>query len=63
MLRRLGYSLIVAAVLMLGIGVVNAVSVSTVMVTEAEEKKCDKCGDLPSKPAEGCKCECHAEKK
>ena len=63
MLRKLGYSLIVAAVLMLGVGVVNAVFVSTAMATEAEEKKCDKCGDLPSKPAKDCKCECHAAKK
>jgi len=63
MLRRLGYSLIVAAVLMLGVGVVNAVSVSTAMATEAKEMKCDKCGDLPSKPAKDCKCECHKPEK
>jgi hypothetical protein len=59
MLKKFGYSLIVAGVLMLGVGVVNAVSVSTAVATEAKEVKCEKCGDLPSKPAENCKCECH----
>lgn len=56
MLKRFGYSLIVAAALMVGVGVVNTVLVGSAM---AEEKKCDKCGDLPSKPAKDCKCECH----
>ena len=57
MLKKFGYGLIVAGALMLGVGVVNAVSVSSAMA--AEEKKCDKCGDLPSKPAKDCKCACH----
>jgi hypothetical protein len=59
MLKKFGYSLIVAGVLMLGVGVVNSVSVSTAMAAEAEEKACDKCKDLPSKPAKDCKCACH----
>ena len=60
MLKKFGYSLVVAGVLMLGVGVVNTVLVGSAM---AEEKVCDKCKDLPSKPAKDCKCECHAAKK
>ena len=56
MLKKFGYSLVVAGALMLGVGVVNTVLVGSAM---AEEKKCDKCGDLPSKPAKDCKCACH----
>ncbi len=59
MLKRFGYGLIVAAALMVGVGVVNTVLVGSAM---AEEKKCDKCGDLPSKPGKDCKCECHKAK-
>ena len=59
MLKKFGYSIIVGGVLMLGVCVVNTVLVGSVM---AEEKKCDKCGHLPSKPEKDCKCECHAKK-
>ena len=59
MLKKFSYSLIVTAALMVGVGVVNTVLVGSVM---AEEKKCDKCGDLPSKPCKDCKCECHKAK-
>jgi hypothetical protein len=60
MLKKLGYSFIVVGALVLGVGVVNTVFVSTV---RAEEKACDKCKHLPSKPEKDCKCECHAAKK
>ena len=60
MLKKFGYSLVVAGVLMLGVGVVNTVFVSTV---RAEETACEKCKHLPSKPEKDCKCECHAAKK
>ena len=56
MLKKFGYSIIVAGALMLGVGVVNSVLVSSAM---ADEKKCDKCGHLPSKSEKDCKCECH----
>lgn len=46
---------------MLGVGVVNTMLVGSV-VAAIEEKKCDKCGHLPSKPEKDCKCECHAKK-
>jgi len=61
MLRKFGYSLIVVGALMLGVGVVNTMLVGSVVAGE-EEKKCDKCGHLPSKPEKDCKCECHAKK-
>ena len=60
MLKKFGYSLVVAGALMLGVGVVNTVLVGSAM---AEEKACDKCKHLPSKPEKDCKCECHAAKK
>jgi len=59
MLKKISYSIIVVGALMLGVGVVNTAFVGTAM---AEEKKCDKCGHMPSKPEGGCKCECHAKK-
>ncbi len=59
MLKKFGYSFIVVGALMLGVGVVNTVLVGSAM---AEEKKCDKCGHLPSKAEKDCKCECHAAK-
>ncbi len=61
MLKKFGYSLIVVGSLMLGVGVVNAVLVGSVVAGE-EEKKCEKCGHLPSKPEKDCKCECHVKK-
>ena len=60
MLKKFGYSLVVAGALMLGVGVVNTVLVGSAMA--AEEEKCDKCGHLPSKPEKDCKCECHHAK-
>ena len=60
MLKKFGYGLVVAGALMLGVGVVNTVLVGSAM---AEEKECDKCKHLPSKPEKDCKCECHAAKK
>ena len=59
MLKKFGYSLVVAGALMLGVGVVNTAFVSTV---KAEEAACDKCKHLPSKPEGDCKCECHHAK-
>ena len=56
MLRKFGYSLVVIGALMFGVGVVNTVLVGSAM---AEEKKCDKCGHLPSQKEADCKCECH----
>ncbi len=56
MLKKFGYSFIVVGALMLGVGVVNTVLVGSAM---AEEKKCDKCGHLPSKAEKDCKCACH----
>lgn len=60
MLRKFGYSLIIVVTLMLGVGVVNTVLVGPAIA--AEEKRCDKCGHLPSKPDGNCKCECHGKK-
>lgn len=60
MLKRFGYSLIVAAALMVGVGVVNTVLVGSAM---AEEKKCEKCGHIPSECAKThCKCPCQQKK-
>lgn len=60
MLKRFGYSLIVAAALMVGVGVVNTVLVGSAM---AEEKKCEKCGHTPSECAKThCKCPCQQKK-
>ena len=59
MLKKFGYSLVVVGALMFGVGIVSNVFVGSAM---AEEKKCDKCGDLPSKPSKDCKCECHKAK-
>ena len=59
MLKKLGYSIIVVGALMLGVGAVNTAFVGTVM---AEEKVCEKCKHMPSKPEGDCKCECHAKK-
>ena len=56
MLRKFGYSLVVMGALMFGVGVVNTVLVGSAM---AEEKKCEKCGHLPSQKEADCKCECH----
>lgn len=60
MLKKFGYSFIVVGALMLGVGVVNTVLVGSAM---AAEKKCDKCGHLPSKAEKDCKCPCHTAKK
>lgn len=57
MLKKFGYSLLVVGALMVGVGVVNTAFVGSAMATE--EKKCDKCGHMPSKPEKDCKCECH----
>ena len=57
MLKKFGYSLIVAGALILGVGVVNSVLVGSAM---AEAKKCDKCGH--SGEAKDCKCACHQAK-
>ncbi|OHB86621.1 MAG: hypothetical protein A3J73_04385 [Planctomycetes bacterium RIFCSPHIGHO2_02_FULL_38_41] len=59
MLRKFGYGLVVVGALMLGVGVVNTVFVGSAM---AEETKCDKCGHMPSKAENDCKCECHQAK-
>ncbi len=56
MLKKFGCSLVVVGALTLGVGVLNSVLVGSVM---AEEKKCAKCGHLPSECAKtSCKCEC-----
>lgn len=60
MLKKFGYSLVVAGVLMFGVGVVNTILVDSAIA--AEETKCDKCGHMPSKPENDCKCECHPKK-
>ena len=59
MLKKFGYSLVVMGALMFGVGVVNTVLVGSAM---AEEKKCEKCGHLPSQKEADCKCECHHAK-
>ena len=59
MLRKFSYSLVVMSALMFGVGVVNTVLVGSAM---AEEKKCEKCGHLPSQKEADCKCECHHAK-
>jgi len=59
MLKKFGYSLVIVGALMFGVGIVNTVLVGSAM---AEEKKCDKCGHLPSKAEKDCKCDCHKAK-
>ena len=59
MLRKFSYSLVVMSALMFGVGVVNTALVGSAM---AEEKKCEKCGHLPSQKEADCKCECHHAK-
>jgi hypothetical protein len=59
MLRKFGYCLVVMGALMFGVGVVNTVLVGSAM---AAEKKCEKCGHLPSEKDADCKCECHHAK-
>jgi hypothetical protein len=59
MLKEFSYSLVVVGALMFGVGVVNTALVGSAM---AEEKKCDKCGHMPSKAEKDCKCECHGAK-
>ncbi|HHT9113021.1 MAG: hypothetical protein HZA47_00630 [Planctomycetes bacterium] len=59
MLKKFGYSLVIVGALMFGVGIVNTVLVGSAM---AEEKKCDKCGHLPSKAEKDCKCACHTAK-
>ena len=61
MLKKFGYSLVFVGALMFGVCTVNTVLVGSVVAGE-EEKKCEKCGHLPSKPEKDCKCECHAKK-
>ena len=52
------------AALTLGLGgFVSTAKASTATVfVQTEEKKCEKCGHLPSKPEKDCKCECHKAK-
>ncbi len=59
MLKKFSYSLVVAGVLLFGVGVVNTALIGPAM---AEEKRCDKCGHVPSKAEKDCKCECHGAK-
>ena len=60
MVKKIGYSLVVAGALWFGTGVVNTVFAGSVM---AEEKKCEKCGHVPSECAKAdCKCECQKPK-
>lgn len=60
MLKKFGYSLVVVGALMFGFGVVNNVFIGAAKAAEEpKEKKCEKCGHLPSKPEGDCKCECH----
>lgn len=60
MLKRFGYSLVVVGALMFGFGVVNSAFIGSAV---AAEKKCEKCGHLPSKAEKDCKCECHTAAK
>ncbi|KKO21017.1 MAG: hypothetical protein DCC43_07255 [Candidatus Brocadia sp.] len=53
------YSFAVVSALMFGAGVVNAAFVGSAM---AEEKNCDKCGHVPAKAENDCKCDCHNAK-
>ncbi len=60
MVKKIGYSLVVAGALWFGTGVVNTVFVGSAM---AEEKKCDKCGHLPAECAKAnCQCDCQKGK-
>lgn len=60
MLKKFVYGLFVAGALMIGSGVINTSFVGSAM---AEEKKCDKCGHLPSECAKtDCKCDCQKGK-
>ncbi len=61
MLKKFGLGLAFIGALMI-CGVSAIVVKSAVAEEKKEEKKCDKCGDLPSKPAKDCKCECHKPK-
>ncbi len=61
MAKKIGYQLLVAGALLFGVGVVNTAVVCSAIADE--EKRCDRCGHLPSKPDGNCKCECHAKKR
>ncbi len=52
---------VTVAALTLGLGGYMSVAKAstTTAFVQAEEKKCEKCGHLPSKPEKDCKCECH----
>ena len=60
MLKKFGCGLFVVGVLMFGASAVNTTFAGYVM---AEEKKCEKCGHLPSECAKtDCKCDCQKGK-
>ncbi|MEP9411966.1 MAG: hypothetical protein HRF42_11330 [Candidatus Brocadia sp.] len=61
MIKKFGYHLIIVSALILGAGVVNTAVVNFSIA--AEENRCDKCGHLPSKPDDNCRCECHTKKR
>ena len=59
MLKKFGLGLAFIGALMFGVCTVNTVLVGSVVAGHEEEKKCEKCEHLPSKPGADCKCECH----
>mgnify|MGYP001589980509 CR=1 FL=1 len=62
MLKKFGLGLAFIGALMFGVCTVNTVLVGSVVAGHEEEKKCEKCGHLPTKPENDCKCVCHEKK-
>ncbi|GJQ47737.1 hypothetical protein [Candidatus Kuenenia stuttgartiensis] len=62
MLKKYGVGLAFIGALMFGVGTVNTVLVGSAMATSHEEgRECEKCGHLPTKPENDCKCVCHTK--
>ncbi len=61
MLKKFGLGLAFIGALMFGVCTVNTVLIVSVMASYEEGPKCKKCGHLPTKPENDCKCKCHAK--
>ena len=61
MLKKFWVGLAFISALMFGVCTVNTVLVDSVVAGD-EQKKCEKCGHLPTKPENDCKCVCHEKK-
>ncbi len=61
MLKKFGLGLAFIGALMFGVCTVNTVLGGSVAASYEEGPKCEKCGHLPTKPENYCKCICHAK--